>query len=107
MRTYKSIVVVGGLRMQGKLQYSGAQMAKARRTRKQKLGAKQRRSSNLEFRLTKEGLEKISKSKLQKSQSKSEKSLFSYDPGLIRSDLTKTMVVSILAVATIVAVSFL
>ncbi len=62
---------------------------KRRRTRKQKIQAKAKPFKNVA------------------KPVKKRESIFLYDPGLIRSDLTKTLVLSILAVATIVAIYFL
>lgn len=95
-------------------QYS-SWVAKKRRTKKQKVVA---RSRALTYSLSgKVGLiskksvttkskkkTKINKNKQGKKMLNNGESLFGYDPGLIRGDLTKTVLLSILAVATIVVI---
>ena len=66
-------------------------MAKKRRTRNQKINAKR---TTVQI-------------KISKALEKTEKTILSYDPGLIRSDLTKTLVLTILAVAGIVIIYLL
>lgn len=73
-------------------------MAKKRRTRRQKIAA---RSKAIVYSLPKQA------KRIKNKAVRSEKTVFFYDPGLIRSDLTKTAVLSILAVATIVVIYFL
>jgi len=69
--------------------------SKKRRTKKQKVAAR----ASFVYKLSKEKNKTNTKVK--------PNSLFAYDTGLIRSDLTKTLILSILAVATIVAIFYI
>lgn len=72
-------------------------MAKQRRTRKQKMGAKR---ATISYSLPELGRE------VRTQSNKADAGLMGYDFKLIKADLTKTMILSILAVATIVAIYY-
>lgn len=79
-------------------------MAKGRRTRKQRQQAVKHRQDFTYTLPTVLSKTKTVRVDTVKSGPKTSEGLFSYDMGLIRADLTKTLVLSILAVAAIVAI---
>ncbi len=76
-------------------------MGKKRRTRRQKQRAKH------QFPIVVQSKKSTEQEIKPEKKMKKANSLFSYDVGLIRVDLTKTLILSILAVATIVVIYLL